>query len=88
LFKFLSFYFYSSYEFNQDRKWLEYLPNFLKWREFIIYVTVIETLNIESTPERYISELEKYAVEFKERTALDKQIVPIPEDLSEWFEEF
>ena len=74
-------------EFTLDRKWLAYLSDFLKWREFIIYVTVIETLEDETTPSKYIPEYKEYAVEFKQRTESDDQIVPIPDDLSKWFRE-
>jgi len=75
-------------EYKLDRKWLKYLPEFLKWREFIIYITIIETLNDETTPKRYIPEYKEYAAEFKARTESDEQIVPIPENLEEWFKYF
>lgn len=75
-------------EFILDRKWLEYLPDFLKWREFNIYVTCVETYNDETTPERYLPMYKEFVAEFKERTKSDDQIVPIPEDLRKWFKEF
>lgn len=77
-----------SEKYQLDRKWLEYLPDFFKWREFIIYVTLIETFNDETTPERYIPELKEFIPEFKERTESEDQIVPIPANLKEWFSEF
>ncbi len=77
-----------SKEYKLDRKWLEYLPDFFKWREFEIYITLVETYNDKTTPEQHIQEVEEYLPDFKARTESDEQIVPIPGDLSKWFKEF
>ena len=72
-------------EFKLDPKWLEYFPDFLKWREFDIYATMVETYKEKTASERLLDELEKWIIEFKERVESDEQIVTIPEDLEEWF---
>ena len=75
-------------EFSLDRKWLVYLPDFLKWREFDIYITMVETYKDETASERYMSALEEWIPEFKDRIESVEQIVPIPENLKEWFREY
>ncbi|NPD87751.1 MAG: phosphotransferase [Asgard group archaeon] len=72
-------------EYNLDRKWLDYLPDFLKWREFDIYATLVETDKEKTASERVLQELEEWIPEFKDRVESDKQIIPIPKDLKEWF---
>ncbi|MHA1346627.1 MAG: hypothetical protein ACTSVO_01405 [Candidatus Heimdallarchaeaceae archaeon] len=75
-------------EFILDRKWLEYLPDFLKWREFIIYTTVVETLKDETTSKEYVSEYEEYKEEFKQRIETDGQIVIILDQFDIWFNKY
>ncbi|MFW9853130.1 MAG: hypothetical protein ACFFDS_09310, partial [Candidatus Thorarchaeota archaeon] len=75
-------------EYKLDRKWLEYLPDFLKWREFDIYATLVETYKEKTAPERILKMLEELIPEFRSRTESDEQIVTIPEDLKEWFREY
>jgi Ser/Thr protein kinase RdoA (MazF antagonist) len=74
-----------SEEYKLDRKWLQYLPDLLKWREFDIYATLVETYNDKTTPERYFAKLEVYVPEFKKRCESDEQIVPLPSNLEDWF---
>jgi Ser/Thr protein kinase RdoA (MazF antagonist) len=76
-----------SEEFKLDRKWLEYLPDFLKWREFDIYSTIVESLKENTLPEKYIPEYKHFEVEFRNRVESDDQIVPMPEQISGWFKE-
>ena len=74
-------------EFKLDRKWLNYLPDFLKWREFDIYATLVETFKEKTASERILLMFEDLIPEFKDRTESDEQIVQIPENLRDWFEE-
>ncbi len=74
-----------SEEYKLDRKWLEYLPDFFKWREFGIYITLVETYNDKTTPEQHMQEVEEYMPDFRARVESDEQIVPIPENLEVWF---
>lgn len=74
-----------SEEYQLDRKWLKLLSEFFKWREITIYITLIETINDKTTPEEHITECLEYIPDFRKRSESEKQIVPIPEDLSEWF---
>lgn len=72
-------------EFKLDRKWLKYLPDFLKWREFDLYATMAETYKEKTASENLLNQLEEWILEFKTRVESDEQIVPIPENLEEWF---
>ncbi|NHK31518.1 MAG: phosphotransferase [Asgard group archaeon] len=72
--------------FQLDRKWLKFLPDFLKWREFDIYITLVETLYDKSAPEHFLHRIEEIMLEFQERVESDKQIVPLPDDLEVWFQ--
>ncbi|MHA1187598.1 MAG: phosphotransferase enzyme family protein [Candidatus Heimdallarchaeota archaeon] len=71
--------------FQLDRKWLDYLPEFLKWREFDILITLQETFNEKTAPKKFIPMIEKIMFEFRERVESDNQIAPIPNDLEDWF---
>ena len=75
-------------EYKLNRMWLDYLSDFLKWREFDIYATLVETYKEKTASERVLQELEEWIPEFKARVESDEQIVPIPENLEEWFKEF
>lgn len=75
---------YSS-EFKLDRKWLYYLPDFLKWREFDIYFSLVETLQDKSAPKQFLPRVEEIMLEFQERVLSDEQIIPLPNDLEIWF---
>lgn len=75
-------------EYKLERKWINYLPEFLKWREFDIYATLVETYKEKTASERYLQELEEWISEFKSRVESDEQIVSIPENREEWFKEF
>ncbi len=72
-------------EFQLDRKWLEFLPEFFKWREITIYVTLIETINDKTTPERHLDEYREYIPEFRRLSESETQIIPIPNNLELWF---
>jgi len=71
-----------------DRKWLEYLPDFLKWREFDIYITLVESFKDKSAPERYLKIIENIMLEFQGRAESPKQIVPLPDNLEIWFPKY
>ncbi len=75
-------------EYELDRKWLRHFPDFLKWREFVIYITLVETFKDKSAPERYLKMLKELIPEFKARTESNEQIVSIPEDLEDWFKKY
>ena len=72
-------------EYELDRKWLDYLPEFLKWREFDIYATLVETYKEKTASERILKMLEDIIPEFKKRAESNDQIAPIPKDLHDWF---
>lgn len=74
--------------FQLDRKWLEFLPDFLKWREFDIYITLVESLHDKSAPEHFLHRIEEIMLEFKERVESDKQIISLPKDLEIWFQRY
>lgn len=71
--------------FQLDRKWLDYLPDFLKWREFDIYITLVETLQDKSAPENFLPRIVEIMLEFRERVMSDKQIVELPSKSELWF---
>jgi len=75
-------------EFRLDRKWLNYLPDFLKWREFDIYASLMKTFKEKTASERILSILEELIPEFKDRVESDEQIVPLPKNLKDWFKEY
>ena len=68
-----------------DRKWLAYLPQFFKWREFIIYAFLIKEIAKEDLTDRYKSFLTRCITEFRNWLVNDTQIVNIPADLTKWF---
>lgn len=74
-----------SEEYSLERKWLEYLPDFLKWREFDIYITLVETYKDRSASPRLLEAITDWILEFKQRIESEEQIVMIPENLEEWF---
>lgn len=76
-----------SEEFQLDRKWLDLLPYFFKWRDFIIYVCLIRDYTNEKTPEWLKQQLPQLITEFRDRIVKHNQIVSIPRDLTEWFPE-
>ena len=78
---------YSS-EFQLDRKWFAYFSDFLKWREFDIYFTLVETLHDKSAPEQFLPKVEEYMIEYRGRILSDKQIIPLPDDLDIWFHRY
>ncbi len=73
--------------FQLDRKWIDYLPDFLKWREFDIYITLVESFHDKSAPENFLHRIEEIMLEFRERIESDKQIIPLPKNLDIWFQE-
>jgi Ser/Thr protein kinase RdoA (MazF antagonist) len=77
-----------SEEFQLDRKWLSYLPDFFKWREFIIYVCLIRDFTDEKTPDWLRSRLPPWITEFRDYIVNNTEIVDIPRDLREWFPEY
>ncbi|NHJ39596.1 MAG: phosphotransferase [Asgard group archaeon] len=73
--------------FQLDRKWIDYLPDFLKWREFDIYITLVESFHDKSAPENFLHRIEEIMLEFRERIESNKQIIPLPKNLDIWFQE-
>ena len=55
-----------------NRKLLEYLPDFFKWREFTIYISLVETVNDKTTPEEFKVEAEEYLPIFRAMVETDK----------------
>ena len=76
-----------SEEFQLDRKWLEFLPDFFKWRDFTIYVIVVRLYNEEKTSDDEKRNLSPIITEFRDRIVSDTQIADIPKDLTIWFPE-
>ncbi len=71
-----------------DRKWLTLLPQFFKWREFIIYTYLVKESAKENLSEQYKSFLLRCITEFRDWLVNDTQIVNIPTDLTKWFPHF
>ncbi|MFW9991608.1 MAG: phosphotransferase enzyme family protein [Candidatus Odinarchaeota archaeon] len=74
-----------SEEFQLDRKWLDHLADFFKWREFTIYAAMVEDYNDVKTPEGWKKGLPTIIAEFRDWIVNDTQIVDIPRDLTKWF---
>lgn len=74
--------------FQLERKWLVYLPEFLKWREFDIFIALLESFIDKTAPEQFLHTVEEIMLEFRERVESDKQIIPIPKDLEVWFQKY
>ncbi|MHA1211869.1 MAG: phosphotransferase enzyme family protein, partial [Candidatus Heimdallarchaeota archaeon] len=74
--------------FQLDRKWLAYLPEFLKWREFDIFITLQETFIEKTASKQFIPMVEKIMIEFRERVESEKQIIPILNNLEDWFQRY
>lgn len=68
--------------------WIDYLPDFLKWREFDIYATIVESLQDKTLPEEYIPEYNHFRIEFKNRTESEEQIVLILKNLKKCFKRY
>jgi len=71
--------------YSLNRKWLVYLPQFFKWREFIIYAFLMKKIAKDYVSERYKSFLTRCITEFRNWLVNDTQIVDIPTDLTKWF---
>ncbi|NHJ02302.1 MAG: hypothetical protein EAX86_09225 [Candidatus Heimdallarchaeota archaeon] len=68
-----------------DRKWLNYLSEFFKWREFIIYVCVVKDLKKGPPNKQTKLFLNNVKTEFRDLLVNNKQMVDIPSDLAKWF---
>ncbi|HUU78433.1 MAG TPA: hypothetical protein VMX55_08800 [candidate division Zixibacteria bacterium] len=74
--------------FQLDRKWFVYLPEFLKWCEFDIFITLLESFIDKTASEQFLQRVEETMIELRERDESDKQIIPIPNDLEDWFQRY
>ncbi|MFX0207226.1 MAG: hypothetical protein ACFFDT_14655 [Candidatus Hodarchaeota archaeon] len=66
---------------------MEYLPDFFKWRDFIIYVVLIRDYTDERTADWLKQRLPPWIAEYRDRIINDTQNVEIPTDLTKWFPE-
>lgn len=76
-----------STKFQLDRKWLKFLKDFFKWREFIIYMCLLRDLNDDLLSEHTKEQVPQWIREFRDYILDNTQIVEIPQDLSIWFPE-
>ncbi|MGD2249902.1 MAG: phosphotransferase [Candidatus Methanofastidiosia archaeon] len=76
-----------STQFHLDRKWLLFLKDFFKWREFIIYICLLRDLDDDKVSERIKERLPFWIREFRDYILDNTQICEIPQDLGIWFPE-